>query len=236
MPRDESSSSESNFEDTSSVTESSSASSSSSSSSHKRKKRSSKKKPAKKPAKKTTKKKKAKKGPKKSCSAYSFFLKQIYPTVKEENPDCTFGERAKLVSKKWKELSADEKKPFLDMAKEDKVRYEKERQKYDEEHGDTSSSSSSSSAPKKRTKRAKKVKDENAPKRPCNTFLLFLQDKLKPYKAEHPDKAHKEVTKELGDQWKKMSDEEKKPYTEKYEENKKKYAKELEAYEASKKK
>ncbi|KAM0964242.1 hypothetical protein ACFX13_020673 [Malus domestica] len=80
------------------------------------------------------------------------------------------------------------------------------------------------------SKRAKKDKDPNAPKRPLTAFFLFLDDFRKSYKEANPDsKGVKMVTKEGGEKWKSMIDEEKKPYVDKAAELKQEYKRALES-------
>ena len=77
--------------------------------------------------------KKAKKdpnAPKRNMSAYFLYSIDIRPSVKEQNPEATFGDIARLISAKFKELSDDEKKIWQDKAAEDKVRYEREMAAY----------------------------------------------------------------------------------------------------------
>ncbi|KAM0960907.1 hypothetical protein FF1_020380 [Malus domestica] len=82
----------------------------------------------------------------------------------------------------------------------------------------------------KMSKRAKKDKDPNAPKRPLTAFFLFLDDFRKSYKEANPDsKGVKMVTKEGGEKWKSMIDEEKKPYVDKAAELKQEYKRALES-------
>ncbi|KAB2624039.1 high mobility group B protein 7-like [Pyrus ussuriensis x Pyrus communis] len=82
----------------------------------------------------------------------------------------------------------------------------------------------------KMSKRAKKDKDPNAPKRPLTAFFLFLDDFRKSYKEANPDsKGVKTVTREGGEKWKSMTDEEKKPYVDKAAELKQEYKRALES-------
>ncbi|KAL6295429.1 hypothetical protein ACE6H2_003571 [Prunus campanulata] len=86
---------------------------------------------------------------------------------------------------------------------------------------------STTSEPK--SKRAKKDKDPNAPKRPLTAFFLFMDDFRKSFKEANPDsKLVKTVAKEGGEKWKSMTDEEKKPYVDKAAELKAEYKKALE--------
>lgn len=79
------------------------------------------------------KKKKAKKDPntpKRNNSAYILFCKHIHSTVKEENPEASFGDIAKIKSKKYKALKMDERKEWDDKAALDKERYAREMKAY----------------------------------------------------------------------------------------------------------
>ena len=80
--------------------------------------------------KKSKKKKKDPNAPKRGKSSFMFFSSEWRSKIKEENPDATFGELGKLVGAKFKSLSAEEKKPYEDMAEKDKARYAKEMAAY----------------------------------------------------------------------------------------------------------
>eukprot|EP00210_Caulerpa_lentillifera_P005835 g5579.t1 len=83
------------------------------------------------PTKKQKKKKKDKNAPKKNLSAYVFFSKYVRSSIKEENPDITFGEVGKVIGEKWKALPAEEKTKYQEMAEKDKIRYTEEKETYD---------------------------------------------------------------------------------------------------------
>ncbi|KAI7907098.1 high mobility group box domain-containing protein [Cokeromyces recurvatus] len=65
--------------------------------------------------------------PKRGLSAYMFFSQENRAKVKEENPTATFGQLGKLLGEKWKAMSDEEKKPYIEKAEKDKERYEKEK-------------------------------------------------------------------------------------------------------------
>ncbi|KAI9486595.1 MAG: high mobility group box domain-containing protein [Benjaminiella poitrasii] len=65
--------------------------------------------------------------PKRGLSAYMFFSQENRAKVKEENPEATFGQLGKLLGEKWKSMSDDEKKPYVEKAEKDKQRYENEK-------------------------------------------------------------------------------------------------------------
>lgn len=78
----------------------------------------------------STKKEKDPNAPKRFLSAYMFFANENRDTVKAENPDATFGGLGKLLGEKWKSMDENDKKPYEDMAKKDRERYEKQMETY----------------------------------------------------------------------------------------------------------
>jgi HMG (high mobility group) box len=73
--------------------------------------------------------KKAKKdpnAPKKPMSAYMLFSNHIRATVKAENPSTSFGEVAKLISEKYKQLTDQEMAYWNKKADDDKKRYSRD--------------------------------------------------------------------------------------------------------------
>ncbi|OVA10725.1 High mobility group box domain [Macleaya cordata] len=91
-----------------------------------------------------------------------------------------------------------------------------------------------SSEPKPRkSKKEKKAKDPNMPKRPTTAFFLFMEDFRKSFKEANPDnKSVSVVAKEGGEKWKSMSDEEKKPFMDRFQELKAEYEKAMENFNA----
>ncbi|XP_061362770.1 high mobility group B protein 7-like [Gastrolobium bilobum] len=89
-------------------------------------------------------------------------------------------------------------------------------------------------AKRAKVEKGKKVKDPNMPKRPPTAFFLFLDGFRKTFKEANPDsKDVKRVGKEAGEKWKSMTDEEKKPYFDKFVERKAEYEKAMESYNAA---
>ena len=85
----------------------------------------------------------------------------------------------------------------------------------------------------KRTKKAKKDKD--APKRAISAFFFYNKERREKLKKEQPNLDNKEIIKTMSAEWNKLSDDQKKPYVQKAEADKKRYEAEKKAYDAKKK-
>jgi len=77
-----------------------------------------------------TKKEKDLNAPKRPKTAYIFYCSDQRAKVKEEDPSLKFGDIAKKLSSQWKEMSEEEKDPYVKMAQQDKERYQKESSSY----------------------------------------------------------------------------------------------------------
>jgi len=80
-----------------------------------------------------TKKKKKKKDPnrpKKNLTSYLLFSNAVRNDVKQKNPDATFGDLSKLISKRFKVITVEERAKFDKLAAKDKIRYQKEMKSY----------------------------------------------------------------------------------------------------------
>jgi hypothetical protein len=109
------------------------------------------------------KKKEKRKGPKRSLTAYQYFMKEMAPKMPTA---LAFGLKAKAVAAIWKGMSVEEKLKFEKLAQKDRERYQQEKAAASAAAGSSSSSSSSSA-------------DE-----PQYTGGLTLQDALDKRKAE----------------------------------------------------
>lgn len=84
-----------------------------------------------------------------------------------------------------------------------------------------------------RHKRAKK--DKEAPKKNISAFFFFNKERRETLKKEQPQLSNKEIIKTMSDEWNKLSEEKRKPYIAKAEEDRKRYEEEKKAYEKKKK-
>ena len=220
-----------------------------------------------KPASKGGKKKKKKKdpnAPKGARGSYMFFSNAKRAELKAARPDITFGELATETSALWKAATADDKKPFEDMAAEDKRRYQKEMESYvppenssssseEEDSSDSSDSESDSEdssdddgGKKKKKKKKKKTKkkkgspakrkkrDPNAPKAAKTAYQAYSNFKRAELKASRPELTFGELATEISSGWKVLSSDDKKPFEEEASADKVRYKKENDEYEEMK--
>ncbi|EPB81885.1 high mobility group protein B2 [Mucor circinelloides 1006PhL] len=77
----------------------------------------------------------------------------------------------------------------------------------------------------------RKRKDPNAPKQPPSNFFLFSNSIREQVDKQHPEASFTEKSKIYGARWRKLSEEQKKPFTEQAKKEREKYLKEVAAYE-----
>jgi len=116
-------------------------------------------------------------------------------------------------------MSSKEKTKFEDMAKTDKVRYDREMKDYVPPKGVA-------------MKGGKRKKDPNAPKRPPSAFFIFCGDHRAKIKADNPGIGIGDIAKKLGVKWSEQSAKEKAPFEQKALKLREKYDKEITAYRA----
>ena len=99
--------------------------------------------------------------PKINLSAYQIFSKHIRPSVKEENPEASFGDISCIIDAEFKALDANELKEYYEEAAADRARYQHEKEDYDSNNtfaADDDDMTRPSREAKKEADRAKKIK------------------------------------------------------------------------------
>lgn len=196
------------------------------------------------PKPKKARKAKDKNAPKKALSAFMFFCNSERSKIRAEQPSLSITEVSKILGERWKELSSDDKKPFEEQAKEDKERYSEEMKNYvppDAGSGDEGGGSDDDDGPSTKkakkessTKKPRKVKDKNEPKKNVTSFVFFGNDMRAKVRSENPGMSMTEVTKELGRRWKELPEEERKQYEQLAKADKERYMTEMDIYKAKK--
>jgi hypothetical protein len=78
----------------------------------------------------------------------------------------------------------------------------------------------------------KRKKDKNAPKRGVSAYLYFASQTRNKVKEGNPGMSFSDITRAVSEQWKLLTDEEKRPFIELQEKDKLRYTQEKQAYEA----
>mmetsp|Transcript_1761 Transcript_1761/g.3083 ORF Transcript_1761/g.3083 Transcript_1761/m.3083 type:complete len:389 (-) Transcript_1761:267-1433(-) len=152
---------------------------------------------------------KAPQAPKRFKSSYICFFMAKQPEIKEALGDkASVTEVSKRSAEMWRELPAEERAHWDDVAAKDKQRYMVEKASY----------TGPWQVPWKRAK-----KDPSAPKRPMSAFLYFSQDKRRRIKENNPSIRNTEVSRILGEMWRNASEDERRPHIEKEKEEREKY-------------
>ncbi|KAG8181726.1 hypothetical protein JTE90_028265 [Oedothorax gibbosus] len=154
-------------------------------------------------------------------SAYAFFVQTCREEHKKKHPDesVVFAEFSRRCADRWKTMSEKEKQRFHGMAEKDKKRYESEMANYKPPKGQ-----------EKGSKKRKRTKDPNAPKRSLSAFFWFSNDERPKVKETMPDSTVGDVAKELGRRWNDVTPETKSKYEALAAKDKARYMKEVKAY------
>ncbi|KAL4353206.1 hypothetical protein GQ457_06G037840 [Hibiscus cannabinus] len=178
---------------------------------------------------------------------YILWCKDQWKEVKKENPEADFKEVSNILGAKWKAVTAEEKKPYEEIYRAEKEAYlqviakekrESEAMKLlDDEHKQKSAMELleqylqfKQEAEKESKKKTKKERDPLKPKQPMSAFFLFSNERRTTLVAEEKCKSVLDVAKITGQEWKNMTEEQRRPYEEMAKKKKEKYMEEMEVY------
>ncbi|GMQ01219.1 hypothetical protein CsSME_00047927 [Camellia sinensis var. sinensis] len=175
---------------------------------------------------------------------YILWCKDQWNEIKKANPEAEFKETSIILGTKWKMVSAEEKKPYEEKYQAEKEAYlmvvgnekrENEAMKLLEEEQKQRTAMELldqylqfKQEAEKDNKKTKKEKDPLKPKQPMSAFFVFTNERRAALLAE--SKSVLEVAKITGEEWKNMTEKQKKPYEKIAKQNKEKYLEEMEAY------
>jgi len=145
--------------------------------------------------------------PKRATSAYLYFLSHLRDQLKAQGKSIKIGDLAKEAAEKWHSMDSDTRKPFDEQALADKRRYEQEMGVF------------------------KPARDPNKPKRPSTAYFHFLADFR--IKMKGSDIGHKDVIRQAGQAWQRLSEAQKHPYQIKQQEEQVEYEKKMAVYRAN---
>lgn len=132
-----------------------------------------------------------------------FFAKEMRPKVAETTTG--FAEIAREISRRWGALTEEDKQPYRELNKQDKIRYAEELA-----NAPPPESDDEDDQPKKKKK--KKKRDPNMPKRPMTAFFFFLSKVRAQVTEEFPDMKVSERSKVMGERWRALSADEKQEF------------------------
>jgi len=183
-------------------------------------------------AKRRSKKKKDPAAPKKPRSAYIIFCTDERASVKKSHPDAKPADILKIMAEMWRKIDDNQKKEYTAKATEDKDRYNEEMRGYTPPEPESEDEVRQG---KKVKKPKKKKKDPNEPKRGQTAYIMFGNKQRPLLKNEDPSRTQSDIMKLIGHKWNAMSEEEKKPYHEEANADKKRYEAEKNVYDNKKK-
>jgi hypothetical protein len=175
--------------------------------------------------------------PKRNLSAYLLYQNAMRDQFKADNPGMTFGQLSKYTSHMYRSLTPEEKAQWENRSIADKQRFEDEMRRYVPPPGfdpqgvliDTQPAYVSSA----HTKKTKKPKDPKAPKRARGSYVFFTNHIRPLIMKEKPDTKFVELGAIMGERWRNISKEEKAKYEEMALEDRNRFNKEMEEYNAT---
>ncbi len=152
-------------------------------------------------------------GPKKPLSAYTLFVVEVRNNVQRDNPHLSFKEVASKVGAMWRELPEHHKEKYQQLAEQDKVRYDREKEEW---------RIRAQNAPPEEDKQKRK-KRKGAPKNNLSAYTYYIMDVRKDVQLNNPHMSFKEVAQHVGQMWRNLDVESRAIYTQKAESDKARY-------------
>ncbi len=155
--------------------------------------------------------------PRRATTAYLCFVAQRWPIILKENPGILQTDGFSEIAKQWKQLSDEERAPFVAEAARDKARYKRQCESY--------APAGKAKATRKRRKNSGKTsskgigdgrpKELSPPKRPMSAYLHFARAVRPAVKKDMAGSHANDVLKEIAKRWARVTGAEKQVYLEK---------------------
>jgi len=160
-------------------------------------------------------------------SSYACFAQVIREEHRKKHPNevINFTEFSKKCGDKWKEMTAEERRRFEQMADLDKERHKREMASFTAAGGDVADGKQQRG---RKRKSAKAKKDPGKPKRAWSAFFFYCDEFRPKVREENPGWKVGDVAKELGRRWETCPDKSK--YEEQARRDKERYERDMEAY------
>eukprot|EP00746_Dinoflagellata_sp_MGD_P156312 gnl/MRDRNA2_/MRDRNA2_85760_c0_seq5.p1 gnl/MRDRNA2_/MRDRNA2_85760_c0~~gnl/MRDRNA2_/MRDRNA2_85760_c0_seq5.p1 ORF type:complete len:246 (+),score=100.89 gnl/MRDRNA2_/MRDRNA2_85760_c0_seq5:98-739(+) len=149
---------------------------------------------------------------------YGVFLAEKRPEFTKACAGKPMSAVSKMAGEAWASMKDAEKAPYLKKYEEAKVQFDKAMKAFLEGGGEKTKGVRALRSEKRKAKEGKKKKDANAPKKPSGGgYGVFLAENRAKITASLPA-GHKmtDVAKAAGEQWKSLSEAQKKPFNDKF--------------------
>ena len=155
--------------------------------------------------------------PKVVRTAYQYLFDAKRDEVMAENPGIAHNDAASIIGKLWREMTLDEKNPWLSLSAEDRSRYESEMatltlNRYEEK------------------KKLAARKDPEAPKAAKSAFMYVVEAKKEEILEDNPNMGYNTLAQEVAKIWHSMTEVEKVPWQDLADEDKARYDAEMANY------
>lgn len=138
--------------------------------------------------------------PKRPTTAYFYYMNENRAAMKEKHPDDKATNLAKKIAEVWNKMSDKDKKPYLEKAEKDKLRYQ--------------------------TEMAEITKDQPVkPKKAKTAYFCFMDEVRNEYKTQFPNEKMTILSKKMGEAWRNLNDTDKQKYVDIAEKQKKELSK-----------
>jgi len=186
--------------------------------------------------------------PKRPLSSYFLFSNERRSILQQKMPEKKLTELSKIISQEWKELDSERKEQYAATAKRAKTKWDKKLEAYKQteeyekfqqklefwkQQQKEQEKADKDGSPTKKISLPRKPKDANMPKRSASSYFLFGNSVRAQIKKENPDLKVTEIAKLIGEQWGKLSEDEKKPFNAQAAVLKKEYLERMEKYRGS---
>ncbi|XP_064637684.1 high mobility group protein DSP1-like isoform X2 [Lineus longissimus] len=144
------------------------------------------------------------KRPRGKMTPYACFVKVIRAEHKKKHPNesIVFSEFSKKCAEKWRQMTEKEKKRFQEMSEKDKERFNKEMSYYSAAGNMGQMNMGGGKMGGKGSRKRKRPKDPNAPKRALSAFMWFCKAERPNVKGANPELKMGQIAKVLSEQWK----------------------------------
>jgi len=170
--------------------------------------------------------------PKRPLIAYMCFVKMKRAEITAQHPEMGFGEVGKFLGQMWKAMTPGQRKPYTDMAEQDKLRHAAEMEAYEASGGAAKAARAAAGGGSGGggRGRGRKSKDPARPKKALSAYTCFVKHERAQLTEASPDLPFSEVGRLLGQRWKALSDSERAVYEQMAARDKQRHAAEVASY------